>query len=89
MKRERLRRLSQTMAERGVDQVLIGSDLDLFYYTGLYEETMERLRVLVVDREGGWQCHTNQIFHMAGLDGQVFRHRDGEKEERLKRWPPS
>ncbi len=43
MKQERLDKLSQAAAERDVDQVLIGSCL---YDTGVYKETVERLRVL-------------------------------------------
>lgn len=83
MRQERLHRLSDAMAERGIDQVLISNDLELFYYTGVYEETMERLRVLLVDREGGWRGYANQIFLLAGLDGQITCHRDGGEKGAL------
>ena len=72
MKGVRLKRLAQIMETRGVDRVLIGSDLALFYYTGIYEETMERLRLLLADREGGGLWAANQIFR---TEGQALRHR--------------
>ena len=81
MKGVRLKRLAQIMETRGVDRVLIGSDLALFYYTGIYEETMERLRLLLADREGGGLWAANQIFR---TEGQALRHRDGEEKRALK-----
>lgn len=84
MKEDRLRALAGAMAEQGVDLALIASDLELFYYTDVYEESMERLRVLLVDRKGDWQCYANRIFRMSGSGPQAISHRDGEESEALK-----
>ena len=49
MRQQRLARLAYAMQERGITQVIISEDRNLYYYLGQYEESMERLRILLVD----------------------------------------
>ena len=77
MIQQRLDRLIVCMKEHNLDQVLITEDLNLFYYTGSYEQSMERLRVLLVGRDGSCRYYANELFPSAGLCEFTFSHRDG------------
>lgn len=81
MNQERLGRLIRFMEERGIDQVLLSNDLDLFFYTGAYEPAMERLRVLLVDRQATCRYYANELF---ALDGKVICHKDGQELSALR-----
>lgn len=76
MREDRLRRLIGAMEAQGIDQALLSNDLDLFYYTGKYEFSMERLRVLLVDRQGPYRYFANELF---GLSEKVYSHKDGQE----------
>ena len=61
MIQQRLERLISCMKEHNLDQVLITEDLNLFYYTGKYEQSMERLRVLLVDCKGSCRYYAKKV----------------------------
>lgn len=50
---ERLRRVSAALGEADVDLLLAGPSSDFYYLTGLAGNPSERLKVLLVSREGG------------------------------------
>lgn len=80
MRQQRLARLAYAMQERGITQVIISEDRNLYYYLGQYEESMERLRILLVDDCGGCRCYANELFDCA-LPGFV----DSKNEEKTER----
>lgn len=84
MIQQRLERLISCMKEHNLDQVLITEDLNLFYYTGKYEQSMERLRVLLVDCKGSCRYYANELFHTAGLCEYTFSHCDGAELSALR-----
>ena len=59
---DRIRRLAAAMDAQGMDLLLIIDDLNLYYYLGSREQSMERLRVLAVDRQGGCTLYANALF---------------------------
>lgn len=84
MRRGRLERLVRSMGELGLDQALITDDRNLYYYTGTEEESMERLRVLLVDLGGNCRYYANALFAPPGAGAVTVRHRDGEEGRALE-----
>lgn len=84
MKQDRVERLARCMRERNFGQVLVTDDLNLYYYTGSYEMSMERLRVLLVDADGRCSWYANELFG-ALPGGEAHRHRDGEEPAALRK----
>lgn len=85
MERQRVARLAREMEAWGFDQVLVTDDLNLYYYMGGYEQSMERLRALLVDRQGGCRYYANALFAPAGAGTPCEVHRDGEEPQALRR----
>ena len=85
MRQQRLARLAYAMQERGITQVIISEDRNLYYYLGQYEESMERLRILLVDDRGGCRCYANELFDIpADSSIEVIRHSDGDESRALR-----
>ena len=85
MRQQRLARLAYAMQERGITQVIISEDRNLYYYLGQYEESMERLRILLVDDCGGCRCYANELFDIpADSSIEVIRHSDGDESRALR-----
>lgn len=84
MIQERLERLLGCMKESNLDQVLITDDLNLYYYTGKFEQSMERLRVLLVDCRGNCRYYANELFDTAGVCGRIVPHCDGGETSALR-----
>jgi len=82
MKQERIGRLAEAMRASGIGQTLITGDLSLYYYTGQYEQSMERLRALLVDASGACRYYANALF--APLDSETHCHPDGAEREALQ-----
>lgn len=80
---ERIRRLAACLNESGLDYLLVTDDLNLYYCLGSREQSMERLRVLVVDRQGGCTLYANALFALPPQPVPTVTHRDGEEPRAL------
>lgn len=80
---ERIRRLASAMDARGLDHLLITDDLNLYYYLDIREQSMERLRVLAVDRSGGCTLYANALFAPPPCPVPTELHKDGQEAAAL------
>lgn len=62
MKTARIQKLCEGMAASGIDQVIVTSKENLFYFTGAYLDPMERLLALIVNSDGSSQYFVNRLF---------------------------
>ena len=83
MKEIRIQKLLDSMKERNIDSVIISGDIDLFYYTGLFEYSMERLRILLVKSSGSCIYYANELFR-ENKGFTVITHKDGQEEQALR-----
>lgn len=80
---DRIRRLAAAMDAQGMDLLLITDDLNLCYYLGSREQSMERLRVLAVDRQGGCTLYANALFAPPPCPVPTLLHKDGQEPAAL------
>lgn len=62
MKTARVQKLCQEMKQAGVDQVIVSSKENLYYFTGAYLDPMERLLALVINADGSSRYFVNRLF---------------------------
>ncbi|MCM1026004.1 MAG: Xaa-Pro peptidase family protein [Roseburia sp.] len=79
MKEERIRRVLDGMAEKGLEQLLVTDPASLFYLTGHYEEPMERFWGLLLRDDGVHRLAANRLFSLPEVEGvEILWHEDGE-----------
>lgn len=62
MKTARVQRLCEKMKANGVDQVIITSKANIYYFTGAYLDPMRRLLALIINADGTSQYYVNRLF---------------------------
>ncbi|MEG1844243.1 MAG: Xaa-Pro peptidase family protein [Clostridia bacterium] len=69
MKTQRLSRVLQNMAARGLDQILVTQTESIYYLTGLWLLPGERMLALAIDKSGDSKLFVNHMFAVPQLDG--------------------
>ena len=64
MKSERVQKLCGKMKEYGVDQVIVTSKANVFYFSGAYMDPMRRLLALIINADGSAIYYVNRLFHV-------------------------
>lgn len=64
MKSRRVQLLCKKMKECGVDQVIITSKANVFYFSGAYIDPMRRLLALIINADGSAIYYVNRLFHI-------------------------
>lgn len=64
MKTERVKKLTEKMKQQGIDQVVITSKANLFYFTGAWLDPMRRLLALIINTDGSAIYYVNRLFHV-------------------------
>lgn len=64
MKAARVQRLCEKMKENGVDQVVVTSKANVYYFTGAYLDPMRRLLALIINADGSAIYYVNRLFHI-------------------------
>ncbi|MEG1605925.1 MAG: aminopeptidase P family N-terminal domain-containing protein, partial [Clostridia bacterium] len=72
MKTQRLSRVLQNMAARGLDQILVTQTESIYYLTGLWLLPGERMLALAIDKSGDSKLFVNRMFAVPQLDGAAL-----------------
>lgn len=79
MKEERVRKVLDAMAERGLDQILITDPASIFYLTGHYENPLERFWGLYLREDGAHRLTANRLFTLPEVSGvEILWYEDGQ-----------
>ena len=62
MKTARVQKLCEKMKAHGVDQVIVTSKANIYYFTGAYLDPMRRLLALIINADGSSQYYVNKLF---------------------------
>lgn len=76
---DRIQRVIANMRQEGLEQILVSSTASLYYLTGLWVETGERMLVLYLHESGEVRLFGNEIFGIVPPEGLVLHtHKDAE-----------
>ena len=64
MKTLRVEKLCKKMREHGIDQVIVTSKANVYYFTGAYLDPMRRLLALIINSDGSSVYYVNRLFHI-------------------------
>ena len=79
MYKERINRVLDLLREGGIEQAIVSSTASVYYLTGLWIETHERMLALLISSSGEATLYTNAVFGVFEEYGvPVFLHTDNE-----------